>query len=88
MNKRILIKVEQKHINLGLRGNCGNCPIAQAIKEQHKTTYVSVGSRDASILLNKVMQHFTLPRVATRFINKFDMEYNCKPFNFYLKPKN
>lgn len=91
MNKKILVKVEQKHINLGLRGNCSSCPIALAIKEINQSKFVSIGYKDASIyfLERDDTYTFDLPRAARRFINRFDKDVyvKAKPFNFYLKPQ-
>lgn len=85
---RVLIKVEAEDIANGLSGRARFCPVALAVKRQTRPGYdIAVGPSQINVTeendkWNK--DHWPLPRSATRFINKFDSNVVCKPFNFFL----
>lgn len=81
----ITIHVNESHITKGKVRSKTECPIALAIKDTLNT------KKDVIVNPKTVKIGYTprirLPRVARRFISKFDQYYGVKPFSFRLKIK-
>lgn len=82
------IKITNKHIKKGRKGEPRLCPIALAIKEQVKnidrnTIMILYASANFAIKGKEV--HKDLPKKATKFIHAFDSGEEVKPFEFNLK---
>lgn len=75
------IKVLQKDINLGEKGNGCNCPIARALnrkfKKHFRVTPTSISNIHSRYLCS-------LPTAAQKFIHKFDNGRKVKPFQFEI----
>lgn len=72
----IKVKVEQKHIDKGIKESPTFCPIALALRDLNINTYIG------SDLLK--MRHLTvlLPEEAVKFIEDFDDGKMVQPFEF------
>lgn len=81
------INVTAEHIASGKKSDCGECPIALAIKEVVKDE-VEVGVGTAAVTFQHLDsgEYHTeyLPLVATGFITGFDHGCPVVPFNFEL----
>ena len=78
-----IISVTRAHIKKGLKGSCGNCPIALAL-DSVSEIYMSYASP-----YRLIMDHveYRTPRSCIRFMTAFDAGKKVKPFRFKLVPK-
>lgn len=78
------IQVKQEHINKGIRGDFGSCPIALAIREALSGKYVDVGVGFCKV----EGETASLPSEVRRFIVIFDDSIQdrkwLEPFEFEL----
>lgn len=85
------IKVLQKHIDGGSRGNAGWCPIALAIREQWLAPADKLNSllvRGTDIYLNiqgKPIKSFSQTDEGRTFVREFDSGFTVQPFEFEVK---
>ena len=77
------IQVTQKHIDLGTRCSCWNCPVAKAILD-FNPKFISVAVRTRSISVGVSLTGFT-PPIVREFIHKYDSSQPVEPFEFELK---
>ena len=84
----ITIKVTQKHIDLGSKGHCRACPIANAAWDTFKPMYLGVGADVLFIWMssNSEPTKYLLPQVAQNFIESFDALGYGEPFEFEVTP--
>lgn len=75
------IKVEKKHIEQGVKGDCENCAIAKAIKAKLHHP-VEVLQYHISVKKGGQEYCYNLPESATKFIRDFDAGRKVKPFTF------
>lgn len=81
------ITVTQEHINRGIVKSAYQCPIAQALQAKKKRSVI-VGPDQFSFLGNDPLQpwvnviHYTLPKVAQKFISAFDSGIPVQPIEF------
>lgn len=74
------INIKQIDIDRGIIGDSHNCAIARALKRQFNTQDVKV-----SLELVRIKgTRYNLPKKASRFVARFDSDYNVEPFNFSL----
>lgn len=85
---KITVKVEQKHINNGTKGNCYSCPIARAISDIDGMEWVQVDHFDIKGTFNGVGFCMTTPQICKRFMFDFDQGYPVTPFEFELEVGN
>jgi len=78
------IKVEQKHIDNGIREMCGLCPIALAIREVVPDKSIRVRWTWVDVCDKAEDRMVTLPKSATAFIYAFDENKPVAPFEFEL----
>lgn len=89
---RKLIKVEQRHINRGVREDADSCPVARACNAA-KLGY-EFSAKGETLDFKRGGDYYlptTAPRSVQRFIKRFDKlgRKAVKPFNFYLElPEN
>ena len=86
---KVKIKVKKEHIACGVMEDCSKCPIALAIraviKPQHKgRVEVCALGLDMGIGSGFI----TLPKIAIRFINRFDEALSVKPLTFTIDIPN
>lgn len=95
---RFKIEVTKNHIERGIRGSCGNCPIALAMLEviPLKEKYSLMVGLDAFAI--RLMDIYnpaedlqqSLPKKVKEFIRRFDYLEKVTPFSFstpYIKEK-
>lgn len=87
---RKTISVTQKHINKGRREEPSACPVYFALKD-NGIDVSTVGWYTVELLPNNfnnrsTKNYLSLPRSASRFIEKFDTNGRkaVKPFRFYI----
>jgi hypothetical protein len=95
--KRIVVRIKQKHIKKGMRESSFACPIAQALKEQHRSYKIQVGDFSKAGFFytsacnlygntssDPLTYKYKLSRSAKRFIGKFDLKgkKSVKPVTF------
>ena len=79
----MIVKVQQKHIDEGVPGEPGLCPIACALEEMGHQ--VRVCSEEVKFQIDRNIEHtIGLPKEARDFIDAFDAERICMPFVFEL----
>lgn len=85
------IKVEQRHIDAGIRGSCGLCPVALACQEQITLKDTSIYVRiENNILQLKILlkdstiKRYFLPQIVKTFVTRFDQSCKVEPFKFEL----
>jgi hypothetical protein len=67
------IQVTQDHIDRGMQGDCADCPIALAIKEQLKPFLVAVYSVDIIVFKSPSQgTSYKHTKESIQFISKFD----------------
>jgi len=76
------VTVTQQHIDKGVKGSCGFCPIALAIKEAFNTDYVLVAS---DLDIGESIRDFPTPEEVQQFYCDFDRGQPVQPFTFELK---
>ena len=93
-----IIKVTQRHINIGVQGSCECCPIALAIYDylaktmpidEYLSCEVTVGAVGPVITIKNredeiKMVTYSMSGKLSRFIRSFDMAKKVKPFEFDL----
>lgn len=82
------IQVKQEHIDKGVQGKCGSCPIALAINENLVDGVISnVRYSRVDLVKNEVYlaEELWLPPEASRFIRSFDNGEQVQPFSFELE---
>jgi hypothetical protein len=77
------VRVTQQDIDNGKKGNCYECPIAQAVERDHGFT-VSVSMCGIRILKNSFL--FDLPDEAKDFLHAFDCGLGAQPIEFDAIP--
>ena len=78
MSESLRVRVLKRHIKAGKPESSCSCPIAQAVREvSPKKKRVSV-----SHFLTVGKKHYDLPKVAIRFIDRFDAGKSVKPITF------
>jgi hypothetical protein len=84
--EKTLIKVTARNIRNAVRGSCVNCPIALAVGKYFPGLVCLVGGDSVRIYDKAGNRRDTckIPRVAQRFIRKFDKALPVQPFSFYL----
>lgn len=87
------IMVTKRDIELGEPQDCFSCPIARAVRRTLRVKpahAIMVEHEEVSILNNdkKVQARYILPRVATRFIIRFDNGKRVSSFSFKMKNEN
>jgi len=84
----MIINVEQKHIDTGLKLNCYFCPVALAIKDKIGRNN-SVDCKAWYVLINN--EKYNLPDQVFYWIMNFDKEWSyiklLEPFSFELDYK-
>ena len=87
------IRVTESHILSGLRGSCGLCPIARAIREQvPNCTSAAVGPVGVQLFIDGEKFEGELPPVAAQFVAEFDgtkdrEDFSPFTFDIYLVPQ-
>lgn len=77
----MIVKVTQKHISCGVVGNDYRCPIALALQDVTNDTWRVCGQ---SLRRIRDGSSFNTPNIAKLFIDQFDKNYPCSPFEFEL----
>jgi hypothetical protein len=88
MSKRIKVDVTREHIEVGLKKDCGSCPVALAIRSAiPNCAYVSVDPNRATVLpvAGKPLRRIPLPRTARDFISAFDHGWFGATISFELE---
>lgn len=84
----MIIHVEQKHIDAGVRGDCERCTVALALKEQvPDARAVVVGVLDVDIFFTNrfdMAYSYALSQRVQQQTANFDNGKPVKPFNFRL----
>ena len=83
----VTIYVEQWHIDKGKPAECGSCPVALAVKDVLRESFlVNVGMCTVAVFTDDGSQSWgdDLPEVANRFIDRFDLGMRVSPFSFEL----
>ena len=87
-------KVEQKHIDNGIRMHTYKCPIALAIREKFESSgcgivQIDVDSEDIFVWFDngETRQHYETPIEAQLFLEDFDNGDEVEPFDFVAYPK-
>lgn len=81
------VTVTQEHIDQGIIKSAHQCPIAQALKAKNKRSVI-VGPDQFSFLGHNPLEpwlqvdHYTLPKIAQKFIRQFDSGILVQPFEF------
>jgi hypothetical protein len=88
-----LIKVEQRHIDAGTRGDCGVCPVSLAIYDcLPGSCSVAVDWHWISFCIginyNIRYYSFKTPDFVSKNISRFDIEGIMEPFEFILEERN
>lgn len=84
----MIIHVKSKHIKVGKKFDCQECPIALAIYDATGDAYVAVTYHDIKV---GPFVKYKLPRSCKRFTKTFDSDNfdgrkKVKPFRFRLVP--
>lgn len=74
------VRVLKSDIRKGVEGSCSRCPIAIAVRRLAPRGKSVVVTWDEAILGHTTT--YDLPRVASRFIDRFDEGKPVKPFSF------
>lgn len=82
MNKSYHIVVTQEHIDDGVAGDCGACPLALAALELPDVSTARVGY--TTITINDEVM-LNLPQAAQTFVLNFDLGRAVSPFSFELQ---
>ena len=90
---KVKVKVTQDHINRGEPGDCGNCPVALAIKDtlHFPDSLIAVAEAHEPTVYIRTKENkrlsLILPVEALRFILNFDNNNpsKTKPFEFELE---
>jgi hypothetical protein len=84
----MIIKVEQRHIDKGVRSNCEACPIALAVLEQYPDAHAVTVDDDIVAGIDEFdAEHcvrFHMSTAALDFMCDFDEGRAVKPFEFEL----
>lgn len=86
MKKTYTINVTARDLKRGVKGSCGLCPIALAVKRHFPGLLVSTGFLLVKIS-NASMQEqrrAIMPELASQFVYDFDSFSSVKPFSFKL----
>jgi hypothetical protein len=79
----VTIKVTDKHIHHGLRNDCGQCPVALAVKDAiPEAQDISVGDDDIDYVLYGYHRACLLDPEVSRRISDFDRGRDMEPFEF------
>lgn len=86
MKNKLIVKLSQKHINKGRRGQEEYCPLAHAIRETTNSSSVRVDF-DRAYIGGYV---YKLTDRAVRFVRAFDLRGRkaVKPHTFILRKRN
>lgn len=80
-----VVEVTQEHIEKGVRGECGSCPLSLAFSELFNQR-VFVGRVSFSFPdVKKPLPHFRLPKIAEEFIDNFDKGKPVQPFSVLIR---
>ena len=82
----MIVKVMQRHIDKGIGGDCGKCPIALALLDVG-FTHVDVDTNNIMINYKDKTYYIDLPDEAVEFIERFDNELPVNPFSFSIDLK-
>jgi len=77
----MVINITEEHIAKGVRGDCGRCPVALAMKAAFGPAVrirVSVFDYEVHSITRE------LPEKARRFIHNFDQGTEVQPFSFEI----
>lgn len=84
----MIIKVTQEHIDRGIIGDCGECPVALAIREVLPFSSIQVGNNYCEIIDHHSSKIVILPDFVLGWITCFDfslgVSLGVKPFEFEL----
>lgn len=80
-DQTMIIRVHQVDIDLGVRGDCSKCPIAEAI---FRATGHAVQVWAICFTVTSTGQDHPLPASARHFRARFDMGQPVQPFTFEL----
>ena len=81
----MLIDVTQNLINLGIRGDGANCPVALAIKNAIGTDHVEVSDENTEFFEFGTYQEIDLPDAVCEWIARFDCGEPVEPMQFELE---
>lgn len=91
--KKVLVEVQQKHIDAGCRYRSMECPIALALREEevqkqlpfvYRNGAPSVGSTH-TVFGSTGGQYAFLPESAQEFVIRYDNSAPVEPFSFWLE---
>ena len=74
------VKVNNDHIQYGVKRNCEKCPIALALQDEFPYHAIEVGDDGVTIGAD----YYDLPEIAQDFISDFDDGMSVQPFEFML----
>lgn len=83
--EKFTLEVTSKHISKGVRKDATSCPIALAARSL-KLREVVVGQDSLDFNKGRKKYHAYLPKLAQKFITKFDDNSAVKPFSFVVRP--
>lgn len=88
MSGTVTVSVTQKHIEVGIEGNCRKCPVALVIGELlNEGFFVEVGSSELHIFNKVKFSRFCIikmPAIARELVNCFDSTGSATPITFEL----
>lgn len=83
----MIINVTQKHIDMGQKCDCLNCPVALALRETFNKRIAVTGVQAYLYTgIGSIERAIELPIEALNFIERFDTPgYKVYPFSFEIK---
>jgi len=77
----MLIRMEQEHIDHGLRGECSSCPVALVLTDYRFTDVAVSGD---GFTYGPKQDFVALPEVVNDWINEFDWHGTGSPISFEI----
>ena len=89
VRSKVVVYLEPRHIDQGVRGNGGKCPAALAINDAlpgaHKCWMGPLGVWVYRLPDDNLPTFIELPAAAAGFVRRFDSGQPVKPLSFTLK---
>ena len=81
----VVAKITQAHIDLGLRGQCEECPVALALMDVFPDAKrITVGGMWINVFLPEKKLNARVSGVVSDFIENFDKGFDVQPMEFAL----